>query len=124
MTLDTRSTLERHWQAGNARDWVAFAALLSPELVYEVPQTRERVRGREAYVDFFRTWPGNWRADIQKILVEPGGGVTMIDFVVDGEHMTGISFFELTDGVISRITDYWPSPYEPPPRACAWIERY
>ena len=33
----------------DARDWDAWAMLMSPDVVYEVPQTRERIRGRDAY---------------------------------------------------------------------------
>lgn len=47
----------RHWQEANRAAWDGFAALLSPDLVYEVPQTRERIRGSIGYVDLFRTWP-------------------------------------------------------------------
>jgi ketosteroid isomerase-like protein len=121
---DTRETIAQHWAAGNARDWPRFAAVIHENLVYEVPQTRERVRGRDAYVEFFRTWPGDWRADVRRMVVDGNSAVTEIAFVVDGETMTGISFFELIDGTIARIIDYWPSPYEPPARMTAVIERY
>jgi ketosteroid isomerase-like protein len=121
---DIRETIAQHWAAGNARDWPRFAAVIHEHLVYDVPQTRERVRGRDNYVEFFRTWPGDWRADVRRMVVDGNSAVTEIDFVVDGESMTGISFFEVVDGTIARITDYWPSPYEPPARMRAVIERY
>jgi ketosteroid isomerase-like protein len=121
---DTRDVIERHWAAGNARDWPRFAAVIHEQLVYDVPQTRERVRGRANYVEFFRTWPGDWRADVQRMVVDGSSAATEIDFVVDGETMTGISFFEVVDGMIARITDYWPSAYEPPTRMTDVIERY
>jgi len=38
--------------------------------------------------------------------------------------MPGISFFDLRDGRIARITDWWPDSYEPPARATDKIERY
>jgi hypothetical protein len=34
-----------YWAAVQARDWGAFSALLAEDVVYEVPQTRERVSG-------------------------------------------------------------------------------
>jgi hypothetical protein len=64
MANDARDVIERHWSTANDRDWDAFAALLERDLVYEVPQTRERIRGADGYLDFFRTWPGDWRVRI------------------------------------------------------------
>ncbi len=114
----------RHWEAANVRSWKEFAELLSPDLVYDVPQTRERIRGREGYVDFFRTWPGEWRADVVEVIAEEHKAVTVINFVTPTEQMTGITFFEVAAGKIVRVTDHWPSPYEPPPRASTYVERY
>lgn len=127
MTAGARSArdlIETYWRAANARDWDGFAALVHQRVVYEVPQTRERVRGREDYVEFNRTWPGDWRAELVELIGEGTKGMSVIDFIVDGETMTGISVFETDGQVITRITDWWPSPYEPPPRMTSRIERY
>ena len=43
-----------------ARDWDAWEALMSPDVVYEIPQSRERIRGRAAYREFNETFPGDW----------------------------------------------------------------
>jgi hypothetical protein len=37
--------------------------------------------------------------------------------------MTGISIFELRAGLISRVTDYWPEAYDPPPRSTPHLKR-
>lgn len=124
MSVTSRQVIERFWRTANARDWESFAVLLHPELLYLVPQTRERVRGRTGFVELFRTWPGPWRADVQLLIAEDNQAVSTINFSVDGEASTGISFFEFSAGLISRITDHWPAPYEPPPRVTPHIERY
>jgi ketosteroid isomerase-like protein len=118
-----RLTVQRFWATANARDWPAFGALLHPELVYLVPQTRERVRTREGLVDLFSTWPGDWTAQVQTLVADRDRAVSTIEFLVDAEAMTGISFFDFEGGLIRRVTDYWPSPYEPPARLSRWIER-
>jgi hypothetical protein len=47
------------------------------------------------------------------------------DFLVDGTHQTGLCFFDLDEaGLIERITDFWPVPYEPPPGREHLTERY
>lgn len=39
--------------------------------------------------------------------------------------MVGLCFFELDeDGLISRITDFWPEPYELPASRAHLVERY
>lgn len=123
MGRDTRQTIERFWHTANTRDWAAFAALLHPDMVYLVPQTRERAAGRAAFVEVFRTWPGDWQAQLQLLIAEPASAVSTIRFVVEGEAATGISFFELRDGLVIRITDYWPADYEPPERASHHLQR-
>jgi ketosteroid isomerase-like protein len=124
MFNDPKEIVLHHWQHANARSWDAFADLLAAELVYEVPQTRERIVGAAGYLDFFQTWPGPWRADVVNTIAEGAHVVTVINFVTDTEQMTGITFFELKAGQIARITDYWPSPYEPPRRASPYVRRY
>lgn len=123
MSDRARQLIQRFWTTANERDWEQFSSLLHPDLLYLVPQTRERVTGAAGFVEFFRTWPGPWRADIALLIAEPDRAVSTIDFITDGEPMTGITFFEIAAGRITRVTDYWPSPYEPPARATARVER-
>ena len=124
MPITAEALVLQHWQAANQRDWNRFAAVLGADVVYQVPQTRERVRGSANYLEFFQTWPGNWRAEIVQLISDERAAVTTIDFVTDQGRETGISFFEVCDGLITRITDYWPAPYDPPLRMTNCVERY
>jgi ketosteroid isomerase-like protein len=123
MHPQARDMLQRFWDTTNARDWAGLAGLLHPDVVYRVPQTRERTTGREAFLDVFRTWPGDWVVQVQTLIAAGDEGVTTIAFLVDGTTETGISFFRLADGLITEIVDYWPSPCEPPPRASVHLRR-
>lgn len=124
MSESNRALVRKYWDATTARDWLAFGELLHEDFVYEVPQTRERVRGRSAYVEFNVTYPGDWKLEIDALVVDDDHAVSRISFAVNGEVEAGISFFEFREGLISRIRDYWPAPYEPPVRATQRIERY
>lgn len=117
-------TIQRFWQLANQRQWAAFAELLHSQVVYLIPQTRERVRGREAFVNLFATWPGNWTVQVDVQLADTRQAVTRFDFTDESGTVTGITFFEFTDGLIAKIVDYWPSAYDPPPRVSPNIERY
>jgi SnoaL-like domain len=122
---ETRKTIESLWQACAGRDWETFGSLLAPDVVYECPQTRERVRGREAYVRFNREFPGDWTASAEAFAAEERRGVSRMRFELEGEVMTGIAFITVdAQGLIDSITDYWPDPYEPPADRAHLVERY
>ncbi|RQP21935.1 nuclear transport factor 2 family protein [Piscinibacter terrae] len=116
--------IEAFWRTANARDWDGFGRLLHDEVIYEVPQTRERLRGRANYVEFNQTYPGNWTATVTELFDQGAKGMSVVDFRVDDAAETGISLFEMRDGLIARITDWWPTPYDPPQRKTDKIERY
>lgn len=122
--MESGKIVEQYWQTVNDRDWPAFGALLHEEMVYEIPQTRERVRGKDAYIDFNKTYPGDWTLEIVTLVADQHRAVSQIAFRDDGQEQTGISFFEFKDGLIYRITDFWPVAYEPPMRQSRFIERY
>lgn len=124
MTPTTRDIVERHWRLANARDWAAFGALLSPGLRYDLPQTREYIDGGAGYLDMFATWPGDWQAVIRQLVVDERTAVSLIDFKLPDETMTGISVFEVRGGRIVKVTDYWPQAYEPPPRVSSHMKRH
>ena len=125
--MDAVDVVRAYWEAANDRRWDDFAALLAEDVVYEIPQTRERVLGRDAYVRFnVEGFPGPWRLEIVEIA---GGGrraASWIDFTnSDGTNQPGICFFELDEaGLVARITDFWPEPYEPPAQRADLVKRY
>ena len=97
------------------RDWDGLAELLDPAVVYEVPQTRERIRGRDRYVQFNREFPGDWHIAPRVVLGDDHDGSLLFEWQVDGgETSLAIAFFEVDQGLITKITDFWPEPYEPP----------
>lgn len=123
MPESTRSLILAHWSTANARQWESFASLLAPSLRYDVPQTREYIDSGEGYLEMFRTWPGDWQATIRHLVCEEAKAVCVIDFVDGAQTMTGISVFEVVQGRIAAVTDYWPEPYEPPPRQTRHLKR-
>jgi ketosteroid isomerase-like protein len=115
-----------YWGAAEARDWAAFGALLAEDVVYEVPQTRERVIGREDYLRFnAEGFPGDWHLAVQRVVSQDQAAVSMIEFSEGGTSQFGLCFFDLDEnGRIVRITDFWPDPYEPPAGRAHLAGRY
>jgi SnoaL-like domain len=117
--------VNRFWATCEARDWAAFGQLLAEHVVYEAPQTRERVRGREAYVRFNAEYPGDWHIVVERAVGDGRHAATWIRFLLDDTEQAGLCFFDLDDvGRIAHLTDFWPVPYEPPPGREHLVERY
>jgi hypothetical protein len=116
-----------YWAAANDRDWDAFKRLLADDVVYEGPQTRERVRGASNYVRFnVEGFPGEWHLRVVRVVGEGLHVVSWIDFTnSDGTTQPGLCFFELNNaGKVTRITDFWPDPYDLPAQRAHLVERY
>jgi ketosteroid isomerase-like protein len=121
--MSNQQIIETYFQTLNARDWTGFAAILHEQVLYEMPQTRERVCGREAYLDFNITFPGAWTLEVVRVIADDVRGAAEIVLRVDSQTMSALVFLEFADGLIARITDYWPESYEPPVRVCKFVER-
>jgi hypothetical protein len=123
---DHGTTIHRFWEATEARDWDALGEVLADDLVYEMEQTRERVRGKQAFLRFFGEFPGDWHLVVRRVIADPtgDGGVSVLDFTIGDEAMTGISFFTFgPDGLVTRLEDVWPEPYERPADRAHLTER-
>ncbi|MFF3711221.1 nuclear transport factor 2 family protein [Streptomyces phaeochromogenes] len=122
---DLRKTVESFWAAAEDRNWTAFADTLAEDVVYTLPQTRERISGREKYVEFNREYPGDWHLRIERMVAEPGQVVTWLHVTVGLDEMYAISFFTGdAEGRVLTVTDFWPEPYEPPVGREHLVERY
>lgn len=122
---DAAATVAAYWRAAEGRDWDTYAALLADEVVYELPQTRERISGKERYLRFNIEYPGDWHVAVERVVADGRHAATWIEATVGGDTQPALCFFDLDDqGLIAHITDFWPTPYEPPPGREHLVERY
>jgi ketosteroid isomerase-like protein len=121
----TRRLVERYWQVMNGNDFRAVGELLHDEFVLDYPQSGERIRGREnnALINERYPSPGPWNFTVERLVVD--GDQAVSDVRVRGADVEAraISFFEMRDGLIWRVTEYWPEPFEAPEWRSAWVER-
>jgi ketosteroid isomerase-like protein len=121
---DHHATIRRFWATTEARDWKGLQALLAPDLVYETEQTRERVRGGAGLVRLFQEFPGDWHLAVRRVVADDRSGSSVVDATLDGDPMTGLTFFDFDDaGRVTRIDEWWPESYEPPPGRAHLTER-
>lgn len=123
--MTPREAVQAYWTAAQARDWDAFTALLSDDIVYELPQSRERIRGKERYLTFNTEYPADWHATLRHVVAESGRAVSWTDFLTNGEPEIVVTFFTFgADGLIQTVTDFWPEPFEAAAYRAGLVERY
>jgi SnoaL-like domain len=94
-------------------------------VVYEVPQSRERVRGRAGLLRFNQEYPGDWHLRVRRVVADGRFAAVWLDTNVGADYQDACVWFVLDDrGLITRITDFWPDPYEPPPGREHLVERW
>jgi ketosteroid isomerase-like protein len=113
------------WRLMATNEFDAVGAMLSPVFVLEWPQSKERIRGAERFAQMNADYPahGRWSFTLNRLvggLSEAVSDVTVTDGV---RTARAISFFEVSDGKITRLVEFWPEPYEPPENRAHLVER-
>jgi ketosteroid isomerase-like protein len=117
--------ISTYWAAAEARDWATFSELLAEDVVYEAPQSGERVSGKEAYLRFnIEGFPGDWHLAVARIVADEQGAASWVQMTDENGTKSGLAFFDLRDGRIARITDFWPDAYEPAEGRAHLAERF
>ncbi len=93
----------------------------------EMPQSGERIRGRESMRAFQEAFPSNSvlpKIRIRRVLVRDGLWVAESVSDYGGEQvLNGAAILELKDGKIWRDTRYYAEPFEAPEWRARWVER-
>lgn len=113
---DPGALVREFWSRMQGNDFASVAALLGADFVLEWPQSNERIRGAANFVQMNQEYPshGPWRTSVNRLVAE-GDEVVSDVSVSDGvQHARAISFFDVAGGLIRRIVEYWPDPFEAP----------
>jgi ketosteroid isomerase-like protein len=124
-TDESRRTATAYVNSLDRRDWPNLTSLLAEDVVYEMPQTRERIRGRAAFLQFNVEYPGDWHLETRRLVADGRHVAVWLDVRVGTDRQEACVWLDLAeDGTISRITDYWPEPYDPPAGREHLVERW
>ena len=124
-TTVTRQAASGYVDRLENRDWSGLAALLAEGMVYEMPQTRERIRGRSAFLQFNVEYPGDWHLRLRRVVADGRVAALWLEVRVGAEQQDACVWLEFSEqGLISRIVDYWPEPYDPPAGREHLVERW
>jgi hypothetical protein len=91
----------------------------------EMPQSGERIRGREKMRQFQENYPSPPTIQLRRVVVREG--LWVIEGVNDyggGRVFSVVVIFELRDGKIWRDTRYYAEPFEAPEWRAQLVERF
>jgi ketosteroid isomerase-like protein len=130
-------TVRALWNLFEARDWRGARALLSDDLLVELPATGERFTSADAFVAFNATYPEGWAIQLQRVVC--GGASTTpsgdaADLVISEVQVPqgGVGVFAVAqfawvrDGQIVAAREFWVTcgAEEPPSWRARLAERY
>jgi len=113
------------WRLMATNDFDAVGAVLAPEFVLEWPQSRERIRGAERFARMNAEYPahGRWTFTINRVVGGVAEAVSDVSITDGVQAARAISFFEVNEGKIRRLVEYWPEPYDAPASRAHLAER-
>lgn len=107
-----------------SNDFHSVKVVLSDDFLLEWPQSRERIRGADNFVSMNVAYPANgtWAFVVNRLVASDDEAVSDTS-VTDGVlKARAISFFTIENGLISKIVEFWPEPYDPPFDRSEYVE--
>ncbi len=89
----------------------------------EYPQSGERIRSRRNIQASRSAQPNMKRFTVRRIIGAGDLWVTEFVLTYDGRPSYTVSIMELSDGKVSRETQYFGDAFEPGPSRAQWVER-
>ncbi len=93
------------------------------DFVMEMPQSGERIRGREKMREFQAAYPAPPSMRLRRVVVREGLWVAEVVSDYGGQEVHYVSIVELKDGKMWRDTRYYAEPFEAPGWRAQWVER-
>lgn len=123
--MSTHDLIARFITKLEARDWDGWAATMTDDVVYELPQSHERIRGRDRYLQFNQEFPGDWHLRPHVVIADDDHGTIWFKWQVGGtDEDNAVVFFGFRDDLIASVTDFWPDSYDPPSGREHLVERW
>ncbi len=106
--------VRQFWRLMGTNDFASVASVLAPDFVLEWPQSSERIRGAARFVQMNAEYPahGAWRFEIHRLFGDAEQVVSEVSGTDGVQSARPISFFRVQDGLIVRLEEFWPEPFE------------
>jgi len=120
---DARAALRRHWSASDADDFETEHEIYADAAVLEYPQSRERIRGRDAIEASRRAQPDKKRFTVRRIQGSGALWVSELVLAYGDRPFHVVSLMEFEGDRVVRETQYFAEPFEPGASRAQWVER-
>ena len=118
-----RAALDRHWAASDANDFAAEHQIYADDAVLEYPQSRERLRGRQAIQASRMAQPNTKRFAVRRIVGAGRLWISELVLTYDDRPVHVVSIMEFEGAAVARETQYFGDPFEPGASRAQWVER-
>lgn len=121
----TAETVRLYYDRFNAGDWEGMVSLLSEDVAHDLNQGGREV-GRKAFLAFMKRMERSYKEKLEDIVILGYGSRIAAEYLVVGTYLKtdqglppatgqtyrlpGGAFFELADGRITRVTNYYNLP--------------
>jgi ketosteroid isomerase-like protein len=115
--LSTAENIVRDfWRLMATNNFASVKQVLAETFVLEWPQSNELIRGPENFARMNAEYPahGPWTFTIKRLVASSTEVVTHVAITDGKQAAEAISFFQVADGKVARLVEYWPESYAPP----------
>jgi ketosteroid isomerase-like protein len=100
--------VRRLYQLYQARDWDAAGELLHTEATVEMPDTGERLVGRDGVISFQRSYPEPWgELSVLRVVGDAVTAAAEVEVVAPSETFRLAAFWHADDGLLRDGVEYW-----------------
>lgn len=125
--MDTESVVlvKSFWQLFSEQKWDMAGELLHADFEANWPQSREKICSGDNFININKFYPGNHTITVIHIFEIGPKILTTVWIDADtGQQTFANSIFEIRDGKIFRVEEYWAAPYPAPEGRKQWVEIY
>ncbi|MBX7147264.1 MAG: hypothetical protein K1X44_08150 [Alphaproteobacteria bacterium] len=113
------------WHHFNKRNWYAAKQLLAPNFVAEWPQTRERIKGADNFIELNSHYPGQWQCQLKKNISYSENKRMSLVIITNGTNIFyATSFYTLDHDKITHALEFFAENSAPPYNRAQWVEYY
>jgi ketosteroid isomerase-like protein len=142
MARSNRETVDLFYKALNVHDWDRIDGYVDSDLVWEMPQSGERVRGRAHNREMNENYPGLPTIETRRVTGSEDNWITTPSWTVlkvtgsadeftaeclvkypDNSVWHSVDVFHFRDGKIATMTAYFAPTIEPAAWRARWVER-
>ncbi|MFH1652611.1 MAG: nuclear transport factor 2 family protein [Pseudomonadota bacterium] len=120
---DNENIVKKLWEIFDKRRFAKVRPLLSQNFECTWPQSQEIIRGADNFIALNENYPGKWAIECKRVVSCGDEAVSEVELTNNGQKVYATSFFEIENGKIFRLTEYWSEPYPAPEWRAKWVER-